>query len=122
METITIRGEHLTNLYRYAHEPSYRLVFGEQQGYSAQFAARHDQILQKILDSPDQPVQVVIGCDDICLKTSCPRHDEEKCMAPDLLAKDRRIAEGFGVEIGATYLARELVRQLDKTPEHRAPH
>ena len=71
METITIRGEHLINLYRYAHEPSYRLMFGENEGYTAEFAVRHDQIMQKVLDSPDQPVKVVVGCDDVCLKT-CP--------------------------------------------------
>ena len=123
MEAITIRGEHLTNLYRYAHEPSYRLMFGEKEGYTAEFAVRHDQILQKILESPDQPVKVVVGCDDVCLKTSCPRYNEEKCCAaPELLAKDRRIAESFGVEIGATYPAQELMQRLNEMAEGKAPH
>ena len=98
-------------------------MFGEKEGYTAEFAMRHDQILQEILESPDQPVKVVVGCDDVCLKTSCPRYNEEKCCAaPELLAKDRRIAESFGVEIGATYPAQELMQRLNEMPEDRAPH
>lgn len=122
MDTITIRGEHLINVYRYAHEPSYRLMFGAAQGYTDEFAQRHDQIIQRLLDHPDQPVKVVMGCDDICLKTDCPNYHAEKCQAPELLAKDRRIAEIFGVELDVAYSAQDLLQQLDKMPENEAPH
>ncbi len=122
MEPITLRGEHLINLYRYAHEPSYRLMFGPAEGYTAQFAARHDAIMQQILDSPDQPVRVVAGCDALCLQPPCPKYDQAICTAPDLLAKDRQTAATFGVEVGTTYAARELMHRLNQIPEGEAPH
>jgi hypothetical protein len=119
-ETIRLRGEHLINLYRYAHERDYRLMFGPAQGYSAEFAQRHDDILQRITDHPEQPVKVVTGCDDMCLKTPCPKRSEE-CEAADLLAKDRHTAQTFGVELGVAYSADGLLRQLDRLPPEKAP-
>jgi hypothetical protein len=120
-ETITLRGEHLINLYRYAHERDYRLRFGVKEGYTAEFAQKHDDLLQRIIDHPDQPVRVVMGCDDLCLKTPCPKRTEE-CEAVELLAKDRRTAETFGIELDAAYSASELLRALDRIPPERAPH
>jgi hypothetical protein len=120
METITLRGEHLINLYRYAHDRHYRLQFGEAQGYSAEFAARHDALMQRILDNPDQSVKLVMGCDDLCLKPPCPRHSEE-CEAVALLAKDRKTAQTFGVELGVTYSAEHLLTQLNRLPPDQAP-
>ncbi len=119
-DLITLRGEHLINLYRYAHERNYRLMFGIKEGYTAEFAQKHDDLLQRIIEHPEQPVKVVLGCDDICARTPCPKRTEE-CEAVELLAKDRRTAQTFGVELDVSYSADELLRLLDHMPPERAP-
>jgi len=118
--SVKLRGEHLTNLYRYKHEPDYRLMFGEAQGYSATFARRHDEILQDLLDHPERIVVVVAGLDAICTDASCPKKGPQ-CEAPELLAKDRRVAGEFGVEIGREYAAGDLIALLDRVPSDTAP-
>lgn len=92
-DTITLRGEHLINLYRYAHERSYRLVFDETKGYTSEFARRHDDLMQKIIDHPTQPARVVMGCDDLCLKPPCPKHSEGRwSCSPRTTARQRPLA------------------------------
>jgi len=120
MDTITLRGEHLINLYRYAHERDYRLMFGVRQGYTPEFAQRHDDLMQYLLDHPSQPVRVVMGCDDLCLKPPCPKRTDD-CQSVDLLAKDRQTARTFGVELDVSYTAEELLRALDRMPRDKAP-
>ena len=110
-DPVKLRGEHLVNLYRYMHEPDYRLVFGEDQGYDATFAKRHDEILQSVLDDPAQVVVVVTGLDAICTTAACPKRGPQ-CETSELLAKDERVAREFGVIIGREYAAGELVELL----------
>ena len=57
MDTITLRGEHLINLYRYAQEGDYRLMFGPAQGYTTEFAQRHDDILRLLPGIPRRILQ-----------------------------------------------------------------
>jgi len=61
-----------------------------------------------------------MGCDDMCLKAPCPKRSEE-CEAVELLAKDRRTAQAFGVELDVLYSAEELRRLLDRIPPENAP-
>ena len=120
MDVVTIRGEHLINVYWYMHDPTYRLKFGPAQGYDERFARRHDEIIADLIASPDQLVKAVLGLDDICLKTPCPKINDE-CTVPGLLEKDARTAETFGLEVDRLYTSAELIAKLSGMPEDQAP-
>ncbi|MEI6502709.1 MAG: DUF1284 domain-containing protein [Armatimonadota bacterium] len=120
MPTITIRGEHLINVYWYLHDPTYRLKFGPAQGYDECFARRHDEIIAELIANPDQPVKAVLGLDDICLKSPCPKLNDQ-CTVPELLEKDARTTETFGLEIDRVYSSAEFIAKLNEMPEDQAP-
>jgi hypothetical protein len=120
MDTVSIRGEHLINVYWYLHDPDYRLKFGPAQGYDEAFARRHDELIAELIANPEQPVKAVLGLDDICLKTPCPKLNEE-CSVPELLAKDARTAETFGLQIDRVYTSADFLSKLNEVPEDQAP-
>ena len=111
----SLRGEHLQNLYDYLHDPAYRLKWDEKQGYSAEFARRHDEIIRGIIENPDRPLTVVTGPDDICNCGVCPRTDAH-CTSDKLREKDRSVTRQYGLEIGQEYKCKEVVELL-KTKE-----
>lgn len=120
MSVVTIRGEHLINVYWYMHDPTYRLKFGPAQGYDECFARRHDEIIADLIASPEQEVKAVLGPDDLCLKSPCPKLNEQ-CSVPELLEKDARTAATFGLEIDRVYKSAAFIAKLNEMPEDQAP-
>jgi hypothetical protein len=113
---VSLRGEHLQNLYDYLHDPAYRLKWDEKQGYSAEFARRHDEIIRGIIENPERPITVIAGLDDICNCCGvCPRRDAH-CVSEGLREKDRSVTRQYGLEIGQEYKCKEVVELL-KTKE-----
>jgi hypothetical protein len=109
----SLRGEHVKNLYDYLHDAGYRLKWDESRGYSAAFAKKHDEILKDIIENPGKIVRLVAGFDDICNCGACPKKGAQ-CQSPQLLEKDRSVAQEYGLEIGGEYMSRELVKLLGK--------
>jgi hypothetical protein len=113
---VSLRGEHLQNLHDYLHDPAYRLKWDEKQGYSAEFARRHDEIIRGIIENPKRPITIITGLDDICNCCGvCPRRDAH-CVSARLSQKDRSVTSQYGLEMGREYKCKELV-ELVKTKE-----
>ena len=66
------------------------------------FVANMARVVDRLGASPETPVQVVAGADDIC--SSCPHMSNGICGRPDQQVDsiDRRIREKLGLEEGQT--------------------
>ena len=110
-DVTTIRGEHLANVREYL--AGVRLKWDASKGYRAEFAKQHDEVIRDIVENPERVVVVVTGLDAICNCGVCPRKGPQ-CEAPELTAKDKRVARQHGITPGREYTAEELLRLLTK--------
>jgi hypothetical protein len=110
----SLRGEHLQNLYDYLHDPTYRLKWDKQRGYSAEFAQRHDEIIRGIIENPERRLTIVAGFDDICNYAACPKKKPSVCQSETALEKDRSLARQYGLELGRQYKCKQVVELLLK--------
>ena len=99
----------MTNIRDYLN--GVRLKWDASRGYSAEFAQQHDEVIRRTVDEPDRVVVVVAGRDDICNCGCCPKK-KPACEAPELLAKDERVARQFGLVLGREYKSADLIQLL----------
>jgi len=117
-EPIVLRGEHLSNLRRYVVEGA-RLQWDEARGYSAEFARRHDDVLERIVRSPGRKVRIVATTDDICNCGACPKM-RDHCVSAELAERDRAVAGRFGLAVDREYEAEEVVARVSRRAEPTA--
>ncbi|MHB1361336.1 MAG: DUF1284 domain-containing protein [Thermoleophilia bacterium] len=72
------------------------------QGYSPLFVANMARLVERLGTSPETPVQLVTGADDIC--SSCPHMSNGICGRPDQRVEnlDRRVEARLGLGEGHT--------------------
>ena len=95
-----IRGHHLLCMQAF-----------QGYGYSSDFVANMQQVIQNIDTHPDMQIEVVAECDIIC--TSCPHYNEGICQKTpnshtSIVDMDLRVLKKLGLEEGTRLKSQDI--------------
>ncbi|MDO8517386.1 MAG: DUF1284 domain-containing protein [Nanoarchaeota archaeon] len=123
MDSIELRAHHVDCI-GYNFLTNFKDFGVRYDNYGKEFVGFLKELIEKLLENPEQEVKIVKGFDSICNHKNpfCERRDEG--CGDDL--EDSVCERGYGLEINKTYTMEELLKRIElfhnKSKTFLTPH